>query len=153
MILTEKFKILPVLPPAADRYNTNPKSDILYMGDYGHLTFILSQGAGLTGTANLTVEECSDNAGTGANAIPFKYRVMSAVDALGSLSDALAAGYTAPAGADKMVAIEVDAAQLSEGKPWVRLAINEVVNSPVDAGVIAILSNGRYEGADLPSVI
>ena len=43
--------------------------------------------------------------------------------------------------------IEIDADELPEDKPWVRLQLTEVADSPVDAGVLAILSQARYPQA------
>jgi hypothetical protein len=153
MFLSENAKILTVLQPDADRYDSDPASDIVFMGDHDHVTFILAEGAGGTGTTVITVEECTDNAGTGAAAIAFKYREMATIDVLGAMTDAAAAGFTTTAGANKVIVIEVPAASLSDGSPYVRVQTTESVDGAVDAGMIAILSGGRYKGASLPSVI
>lgn len=132
------------LQPDADRYNGDPATDIFNMENYDHITFILMEGAGGTGTAVLTVEECTDAAGTGATAIAFRYRLMSTIDTWGALTAVAATGYTTVAGANKLIAIEVDAEELSDGSNFVRLQITESVDSPVDAGVLAVLSRARY---------
>ena len=148
-------KHLPVfaLAPDADRYNTDPATDVLNLAGYGQVTFILQEGAGGTGTATLTVEECSALDGTGATAIPFRYRVAQTGDQFTAFSDALAAGYLTIAGANKMVAIEIDTRDLSEGFPFVRLQLTESVDSPVDAAVIAIAGEARFATDPLRSAI
>ncbi len=147
MFQTENNRIVQVLAPAADRYNGNPATDIINLANYRHVTFYLQEGAGGTGTAKLELMECPDNTGSGAAAIPFKYRVASAIGDFGDIQDAAAAGYTTAAGADKLVAVEVDAAELSEGNSWAYLQLTEVANSPVAAGVLAVLSEPRFAQA------
>jgi hypothetical protein len=144
MFISEMVHIEPALYPDADRYDANPASDIFNAGLYDAIAFLLSEGVGGTGTATLTVEACTDNAGAGAETIPFRYRVYSS-GAWGAWASAVAAGYLTIAGASKQVVIEVLSAELPAGKPWVRLQVTETVNSPVDAGVTAILSSGRYQ--------
>lgn len=132
------------LQPAADRYNGNPASDVFNMKDYDHIVFLLAEGAGGTGTVKIQVEACTDATGAGNTAIAFNYRVMGTIDTWGSRAAAASTGYTTVAGADKMVAVEIDAAELPADKPFVRLQLTEVVNDPCAAGVVAILSGARY---------
>lgn len=132
------------LAPDADRYNGNPATDIFNTKDYDHVCFVVEEGAGGTGTVKIQVEACSDAAGTGATAIAFNYRVMTTTDTWGSRVASASTGYTTVAGADKLVAVEIDAAELSADKPFVRLQLTEIVDSPCDAGVLAILTKGRY---------
>ncbi|MCP3904782.1 MAG: hypothetical protein GY715_14235 [Planctomycetes bacterium] len=125
------------------------------MGLYGHAAFIVEHGAGATGTVVVTMEECTASDGTGATAIPFKYKVADAADPLGAatLQDATATGFTIAAGADQQAVIEVDAADLSDGSKWLRMQLTEGVDSPVAAGVVAILSKPHYAGANLASAL
>jgi hypothetical protein len=78
---------------------------------------------------------------------------MSTIDTLGAITEATAAGFTTTAGANKMVFIEIDGAELSADKPWVKVQLTEVANSAVDAGMICILSEGRFKGNSQPSVL
>lgn len=149
MIFTESNMVVPVLYPDADRYNTSPASDVVNMKLYSHVTFLLTEGAGVTGTAVLTVEECTAAAGTGNTAIPFRYRVASTPDTWGAVTAATTAGFETTAGANRQYAIEVDAAELSDGYPYVRVQVTESGNAPVDASMIAILSKARYPQAVL----
>ncbi len=144
MIFTEQHLVVPALYPDADRYNSDPATDVFDMRLYDHITFILTEGAGGTGTVKIQVEECDDTTPSNSTAIAFNYRVASTPDTWGALTAATSAGYTTTAGANKQVAVEVDAAELSDGYPYVRLQLTEVVDNPCDASVIAILSKARY---------
>ena len=145
MIQTEDMLPLLVLAPAADRYNTNPATAGVSMRSFRNAVFLINEGAGGTGTATVTVEGCSAANGTGAEAIPFKYRQSTGSGAtLGELTQAAAAGFTTTAGANKVIAIEVDSDDLPPNKPYVRLQLTEVANDPVAAGVTCVLLNPRY---------
>jgi hypothetical protein len=138
---------LPVLAlaPDADRYAGDPATDVFSLKEFREITFILQEGAGGTGTATITIEECdgfTPSEPDGAVAIPFRYQLSQADGTLGDLTDATAAGVTT--GANKIVSITVHASALSDGFPFVRLQLTEVVNDPVDAGVVAILGEPRY---------
>ena len=147
-VATERIAPVTVLQPDADRYTATPATDVVNMTLYRRATFVLMEGAGGIGTVKIEVEECTDKAGTGATAIPFNVRVISDGD-WGALTAVALAGYTTIAGANKTIAIEVDAADLSDGSPYVRLQLTEVVDSPVDAAIICILSEPRFASAAL----
>ena len=139
---------LPVfaLAPDADRINTDPATDIINMADYQHCDFYWMEGAGGTGTATLTVEECDDVTPSNSTAIGFRYRVAQTGDTFGDWTTVAAAGYATVAGANKIVQVQVDSDQLADGFPYVRMVVTELVDGAVDAGVMAVLSGGRYTG-------
>lgn len=153
MIFSHDNMLAMALAPDADRYNANPATDIFDMKMYDHICFLLCEGTGGTGTVKIQVEECSDTSGTDNTAIAAKYRVCSSGDTWGALTTLASTGYTTTAGANKMVCVELDAADLDPAKPFVRLQLTEVADSPCDAGVVAILSKARYFGASLPTSI
>ncbi|MCL4822047.1 MAG: hypothetical protein KJ067_23205 [Vicinamibacteria bacterium] len=146
-ILTQLQPVITVLAPDADRYNGNPETRKVNMALLDHVTFLLSEGAGGTGTAKLQVI-AYDKDGNNGEAIAFKYRVTAAgsFEPFGAVQDASVAadGYTTVAGASKQIAIEVQGKGKPEDKPLVALRITEVVNDPVDAGVVAVCSRARY---------
>jgi hypothetical protein len=152
-IFSELNKIVMALAPDADRYNGDPASDVVALDKYNHATFILQEGEGGTGTAAITVEACDDFVPTNPVAIPFKYKVCTTGDTFGAVQSATASGVTPAAGANKQVAIEVDARSLPEGYNKCRAKLTEGVNSPVDAGMICILSEPRYAQELLPTAI
>lgn len=147
-LFTENNAIKTVLQPVADAYNPDPATATVNMRHYGHVTFLLMEGAGGTGTATVEVEECTAADGTGATAIPFRYRISTdAGVTFGALTAAAAAGITTTAGANKVIAIELDDSELSDDSPFVRVQLTEVVDSPCAAGVLAILSKPRNSRA------
>jgi len=146
------------LAPAADRWNTNPATDVVNMAKYGRVAFVAHQQGGTTGTATFTVEACTLADGTGATAIPFKYRVGgdgagAGGDLLGAITDAAAAGFTSTAATDRLYVIEVTGDMLPAGKPFVRLKCTEAVNDPVNGAVEIFCLEPRYAGAALDSAI
>ena len=151
---SEEFKVVSLaLAPDADRYDSNPSTDWVRV-DYRAI-FILSEGAGGTGTATITANNASDNAGTGTAAIAFRYRLMTTaggLDTWGAFTSAASTGYLTIAGANKSVLIEIRRDELDSAKPFVSLTFTEAVNSPVDAGVVALADTGR-QGEQIPSIL
>jgi len=153
VIFTEQHQVSYALLPDADRYDSDPATDVYNMELYDHITFILIEGAGGVGTTTLTVEECNTIAGGDNTAIAFNYRLCTTVDTWGALTAATAAGYATVAGANKMVAIEIDAEELSSDHPFVRVQTTELADGAVDAAIIAICSKPRYAQDVMPTSI
>ena len=152
-MFTEKNAVVMALAPDADRYTTDPATDVISLKDFRKATFIVLHGVGAVGTATFTVESCDDTTPTTATAIPFKYRISTDGDQFGALQTATAAGFTLTAGSTQIFAIEVDAADLSGDDAFVRVQCTEVVDAAVDAGIVAILSEPRYAQDVVPSVL
>lgn len=156
--LIQSMKFVKGLAPAADRWNTSPATDIVSLANYAQCTFLVHQEGGTTGNATFTVEACSDNAGNGATAIPFRYSVGgtgsgASGDATGAVTAATASGFASTPNADKVYVIEVGSAELPADKPWVRLKCTETTNDPVNGAVEIILSGARFAQDAQPSVI
>lgn len=150
MIFTENNAVKVVLQPVADAYAADPATATVKLSLFSHATFLLVEAAGGTGTVTVTLEECTAANGAGATAIPFRYRVSAdAGVTFGALQAAAATGFTTTAGANKVVAVEVDDRDLSEDSPWVRLQLVEVADAPCLAGVVALLSKPRNARAIL----
>jgi len=150
MIFTEHNEISTALQPVADAYAADPATDVYNMKYYEHISFVIVEAAGGTGTVKIQVEECTSKAGAGNNAIAFKYRVKSDSNgAFGALTASAATGYTTTAGANKVIVVEVNADELAADSPYVRLQLTEVADSPCLAGVVAILSGPRYPQSTL----
>lgn len=158
-VLSENVLPIMALAPAADRYNTNPATDVISMKNYQRISFFIQEGAGGTGTAKITAEACDDFTPSNTTQIPFSYRLAqnagTLTDQFGALTrqDTPATGYTAPAGANKMVEIIIDARDLPEGKDKVRLQLTEVVDSAVAAAVFAVAYQPRIRKAVMPTAI
>lgn len=136
------------LPPAADRYNTNPAGDVVSVENFSEFMAHLIEGAGGTGTAKLQIEACDDFVPTNTVAVDFKYQVCQTGDTWSAMADAVAAtGYTTVAGADKQVKIFVEPQQLPEGYNKLRIKITEVANDPCLACVVYTLGGSRFRKA------
>lgn len=146
--LSDHMHAVLVLPPNADVFDTSQVTKAVALKVYEDAHFLLLTGVGATGTATVTAEACSDAAGTGATAIPFKKSYQAAgadaADTWVASVDVTAAGYATPAGSKQLHAIDVDGRSLPDGLPFVRLKFTEVVNSPVIGGVVAILTEPTY---------
>ena len=149
MIATEKMQFAQVLEPAADRFNGDPATAPINMKHCAHVLFLLDKGAGATGTATLTVESCDNAASDNPVAIPFRYRERAASGQWGPLTKATAAGFETTAGANRQVAIELDDAELEDGKPFVRVQVTEATDGPVAASILAVLCDLNYFGSEV----
>jgi len=128
-----------------DIFNGDPASDVISMTDWRDVVFFIQKGAGATGTATITVESCDDVTPSTSTAVVFRYRIMTkATDTWGAWTDATTAGFTTTAGADDAYEIWAEASKLSGTDKYVRMQCTEVVDSPCDGGMGAILVNPRY---------
>lgn len=147
--LIDNVHIVTMIQPGANALAGTKTGTAVSMKNYERLHIVIPIGAGATGTSKLTVEACSASDGTGATAIPYE-RIKQApaaspVDTWGDYADVTAVGEDTPAGANKLLVLEVLNRQLPEGKFFVRLKSVEQVVSAVDACVIGILSHPRYQ--------
>jgi hypothetical protein len=134
---------------AADLYAGDPASDVITLANHQGVRFLVLEGAGATGTATITVEECDQADAGGTNtAIAFRYRVKDGTGAWGAWTDATAAGFTTTAGANKAYELDVDGD--GRDQPYLRLQFTEVVDSPVVGVALALLHGARY--AETPPV-
>jgi len=140
------------LSPAADLYNGNPATDVVNLKEHGKAVFMLAQKtAGTnTGTATVTVVAASSVAPSNTAAIVFKYKkkTTGASSVWGDLTAATTSGFVTTANEDTVYAIEVDAADLPDSKPYVYLKLTETVNDPVTGAVLIHLYNARYSNAN-----
>jgi hypothetical protein len=138
-------KYLIALAPDADRYDGNPTTDRIRCPGAGKLQFLITEGVGGTGAAVITAHAHIANSSGTPEAIPFRYKTAQdpgELDDAGGYSLATTSGTTPAAGASKQTLIEFRFDDLPTGKPFVSLTLTEGVNSPVDAGVIAIVKGG-----------
>ena len=151
-------RILPVfaLAPAADRYNLDPATDIIALKNYEGVAFIILHGVGTTGTVVVTIEECDDVTPTNSTASGFSYKQYASATtagAAGNWATAAAAGFTIAAGSSQLYAVDVRAADLADGFPFVRMVLTEGVDSPVAAGVAAVCYGPRYGEENLRTAL
>lgn len=136
-----------VLLPGADALAGTKTSTPVNIAKFTDIEFLLCKGAGGTGTSTITVEVCTASDGSSPTAIPFNYRKSTDKgDTWGDLTAATSSGFTTAAAANELYLIEVpgNAALASLSKKFVRVKAVEVVDSPVDATIIALLHGAKY---------
>lgn len=150
MRLCEQTKIVPILE--AEDHNAGADGDSVCMENYGHATFIIIFGE-LTGNAVLKIYEGA-TAGTKTTAKTFSYRATSVdlksalADALGTEATSAALTLTAATYEDRMIVVEIDASELTDGYPWITPEISSAASEEF-AAIIAVLSLPRY-AEDVP---
>lgn len=124
------------------------------MKKYQHASIIVLVGVSAAAFTKIIVNQCTDAAGDGATAIPFYiYKAETAAgDVLGARTAVAAAGYTPSANDGIFYVIELDAAELADGSPYVQVQLTNGVNSVIGA-CIAILSGARFAETQSPTEI
>lgn len=143
MNLAEQLHFVLALAPK-DINGAAQNSDVFSLENYRHATIIV--GLGVTGAAStVTVEECDDFVPTNTTAIAFDvYKEETAGgDTLGARVATAAAGFATATADGIFYVIEIDSAQLSSGRPNLRVALSDPGVSTF-AFVLAILSDPRY---------
>lgn len=155
-MLSERLVFVKALAPAADRFNTNPTSDVINAGYGKKVGFLVYHQGGTTGVGKIQIEACSNNAGDNNEAVAFRYRKGTTGDsnAMGAVTEATSAdGVSTVAAEDAIIEVSVNADELPAGKPFVRLKITETTNDPVNAAVIGYVEDVRFAGETLPNVL
>ena len=118
-------------------------SEVISMENWGHATLICMKGVGSACTIQL--EECTAFAGTGAATRIFKYAYerTAAGDTLTALATATTAGIATTTSSGELLVIEVDADELSDGYPYLRIKCSA---TGANLGAwLAVLSGGRFQ--------
>lgn len=152
MNLAELGHIVNILPPID--ISGGASGDVFSLKNHTHATIIVQVGVSAAAFTKIILNECSGFDGADATAIPFAiYKEETAGgDTLGSRVTAESSG-VAPASEDKIFyVIELDAAELSEGHPFVQLVLTNGANSVI-ASAVAILTGSRFAGDQSPTVI
>ena len=125
------------------------------MKNYQHASILVQIGVSAAAFTKIILKQCTDNAGSGATAIPFSiYKQETAGasnDVLGARTAVTSAGYTPAATDGIFYVIELDAAELADGSPWVELDLTNGSNSVI-ASAVAVLSGARYAETQSPTV-
>lgn len=127
-------------------------SDVFSLGKYAHADIIV--GLGVTGAATtITVEECDNFTPSNTTAIAFEYyeELTAAGDTL-STASATTAGITGSTNDGVIYVISIDAAQLTDGRPNLRVVFSDPAAATL-ATVVAILSGARYQQEATPTAI
>ena len=131
--------------PAADVSGGVWNTDVISLKYAAHITFIVS--LGVTGAATtITVEECDNTTPSNTTAIAFDYytETTDSGDTLSTRTAATTAGFATSTNDNIFYVIEVDAADLTEGYPYIRVHGTDPGGATY-VNVVAILSGVRYQ--------
>jgi len=154
MRLSEEYGIVNVFKPADNQDGVT--GDSINTKYCDHVTYLLSCGA-LTGDAVLTVKSGASD-GTETTAETFYYRLAGAdqaatgADVYAAETSATTLTLTAATYDNKILIIEVPVDKLTEGQPFLTLALSDAA-SVHTSSCVAILSGMRYKANQSPSVI
>lgn len=157
-IAAEEGHVAQLLAPAdihGGVSTTNPVS----MVEYDHATVVVEIGANGTGASNptLTVLGATDSGGATTSAIGFaSYSDVSGTgDALGARVNNTSSGLTLDlTNADTIHVLEVDAAELPDGYPYLVVKITDPAgSSAVMCGITGVLSGARYANVQSPTAL
>lgn len=149
-VLSQNANIVQAMVPLLRAMNLS--TDVINVALQHSITFLVTMGAGGTGTTQITIEACDDVTPNNQTAIPFQYRRMiGGTNAWGDLTVALAAGFPTIANVDDLWEITVDPAEVTNAivnaardNHYVRLTMAQIDATAVNVGVIAILPRQRY---------
>lgn len=151
MRLCEYTKIIPLIEPQ-DHQSAGIDGDSFCMKNYGHATIIFLFGE-LEGNSDLVIYE-GEIADDKDAAITFAYR-KTTVDLLNAGADTLdteatsaSLELTATTFEDRMLVVEIDGKQLTDGMDWITVEVDSDAN-PLFISAVAILSEPRY-AQDVP---
>ena len=144
-VIAEECHVVNILPPQSIAGAVN--SDVFSMKDASHATIIVTAGATNADAGNITIEECDDFTPTTSTAIVFSYyaETTAAGDTLGSRTAATVAGIDVSANDNITYIIEIDAEELTEGYPNLRLAWSAPGGATLVSAVV-VLSGLAYQG-------
>lgn len=146
----ENFHVINALSPSADRGNTSPVTDVINMANYQKCVFIVQEIANVTSTAgtfSMKPQSVDNVTSSNATDLPFYYsKKTTGASSVWGAWTAVAAGASVSitANEDTIWQIEVNSRDLPATQKYIQLKLTEVVNAPVVAGVIAILTKPRY---------
>jgi hypothetical protein len=141
--LAEEGHFVNIIPPI-DINGAGATSDYFHVKDAAHATILLQ--LGVTGAAStVTLYESDDDSGTTETAIAFNYyaETTAAGDTLGARTAATTSGFATSTNDNVMYVIEVDASELTDGKPYLALKMSDPSAATV-VGASAILTGRRY---------
>lgn len=150
--IAERCHVINATPPV-DITGGVVNSDVWSMVNYNHCTIILTLGV-TGGATTFTVEECDNFTPTNKTAIPFAFyeEETDAGDTLSTRNAATTAGNAASTNDNLIYVIEIDASELTDGRPNLRLVLSDPGGATV-ASVLVILSGSRYAQEVTPTAI
>jgi len=151
VVAQEGHVVVPLYPVSTSGGKT---AQAFSLKKYQHASIIIVRGAQAGQETSVVLNACTDAAGDGATAIPFNvfHSGTTAVDTLGAKTAVTASGYQPSATASMFDVIEIDAAELPAGSPYLQVVIANGSNVDLDC-IVAILSGARFAEDQSPSEI
>lgn len=156
------YNILPVhvwpsgtIAANEDMFDGDPQSDYVNLGNYEGVLFVVVKNTGATGTAKVTVDAATSNAGAGTDNIGFRYLKIQDPGEPGDWTTVAYAdadtGFTTTAEADCIYLVDVRRLDMSPvaSSKYVSCTLTEVADDPVDGAALAICYGGSYMGVDV----
>lgn len=145
MLLSQEAHIVPIIFPQGSAAPTLD-SYVFSMKDASHATIILTIGA-VGGAASFTVTECDNFTPSSETAIAYKQaaELTTGGDTLGALTAVAATGTTTANTANITYVIEIDAEDLTDGYPNLRVKLADLDNTTY-VSAVAILTGLSYAG-------
>ena len=133
--------------------NSGKTSDVWSMANHAHATISILLGV-TGGATTVTVEECDNFTPSNSTAIAFSvYKEETAGgDTLGPLVAATSSGFAASTNDGIFYRIEIDASQLSDGRPNLRVVLSDPSGATFGA-IWVELTGPRYAGDQNATVI
>jgi len=149
--IAEQAHVVNALGPV-DTGSVAKVSDYFCLKKYAHATIVVTTGA-VTNAATITVEESDDKDGSNTTAIAFAYyaELTAAGDTLGNRTAATSAGFSTGTNNNCTFVIEIDAAELTDGYPY--LVVKATNAAACLISIVAILSGARFQGDPTPTAI
>lgn len=122
------------------------------MKKYQHASIVLLRGVQAAQSTSIVVNACTDASGDNPTAIPFNvFKAETAnTDVLGAKTPVAATGFQPTATGGTFYVIEIDAAELPQGSPYVQVVETNGANADICA-VVAILSGARFAEDQSPT--
>ena len=143
-----------LIPPVANAFGGLVVTPPINIKNWGHVSFLLHGGVGAVGTAQVTIEACSDTVPNSTTPVGFFYQECINGDIFGPIIQAPVTGFSTSAASNKIYKIEVDSNFLaSTGYGYVRLKSNETVVGSIVGSVTAVLTEGRFVSEIIATVL
>lgn len=141
--LPEMAHVVNSLPPVD--LNGGKSTDVHSMRDHAHVTFLVQIGVSAGAVPTMKLQACDDFVPSNTTDLAFNvYKCETAADdQFGSKVAVASTGLALSTNNNIMYAVEVDASELPDGKPCVRLNFSDP-SASVIGSVAAVLSGPRY---------
>ena len=153
MRLAETAQLLYILKPGDAEAGATGES--INMGLLRRVAYLL-QFATVTGDALLTVKSGATD-GVQTTSETFRYRLADAAqgsataDTFGDWATSSSLTLTAATYANKLLVVEIDSRALTQGQPWLTLALSNAA-SALNVSIVAVAER-RYDANDSPTAI